>query len=353
MTAFDDPAFRSTGVRARLARVMADGWRHAEDVNRLFDQSDRSWTEALLSETRAQLSGCFNAVGQAIALGLGTGWLARPVEALGPAYCGRAIERMPELLTPLLVDHMRQRAAAALAVRAGLDTPAAMQPFEAEEPHPPEGPLADHFAAHRLTLGTLIPPPPLDLPVRPDLAAEPFCDLVWSATALLIDGLAERLAVDPGTSVAPMERVAEAVIGRHDEANGLFARAALVACTLPEAELDNYAAQAVIERDLLILAAAGARRCAMPAELGMALLLDGSDDERAAFAWRLALPAPAMVALEDILAPILGLSDRSLADRIARYRSMDEDSASALLVRWRVAPPLAARLARLRRFTAL
>ncbi|MET0363621.1 MAG: hypothetical protein ABW169_03110, partial [Sphingobium sp.] len=109
-----------SGTDAFFRDAVAGSLRHAGDVSQLLQGGPQRWTDALLSEVRAHLSGCFNAVEVALGLHMSESWLARPVEALGPGYCRMAIERHPAVLSPVLLDHLRLRASAAIALRMNL-----------------------------------------------------------------------------------------------------------------------------------------------------------------------------------------------------------------------------------------
>src|ERR1044072_1332960 len=270
---------------ACLRGAAEEGLRHAGDPAALTDVGEGRGTDALLSETRAHLAGCLNAVQLALGLQMGTSWLAKPVEALGPNYCRDAIEQNPGILTPLLLGHLRHRAAAALMLRMALGAPAIPIQTLPEAADIADGAVGDALAALRLSLDPWYDPQPVDRPMRADLAAEPLCDLVWTAAALLVDGLATRMGVDCAAASPIVGRAAQAVIAHHDEQTGAFARAAFVAAILHDgAEADRQATHAAVHRELLLLAAIGARRCGMALDLALALLIDGSREERAAFA---------------------------------------------------------------------
>lgn len=348
MTATTDQLWAAS---ACLRGAAEEGLRHAGDLAALTDIGERRWTDALLSETRAHLAGCLNAVELAIGLEMGTSWLAKPVEALGPNYCRDAIEQHPGILTPLLLGHLRHRAAAALMLRMALSAPAVPIQTLPEAPDTADQAVSEALRALRLSLDTWYDPHPVDRPMRADLAAEPLCDLVWTAAALLVDGLAVRMGVDCATASPVVGRAAQAVIARHDEQTGAFARAAFVAAILHDgAEADRQATHAAFHCELLLLAAIGARRSGMTLDLALALLIDGSREERAAFARLLNLSADAYVALLIALGPVRDdAPDSVLLDMADRYPGLTSDTASLALARWRGPEPLVAKLARIGR----
>lgn len=357
MTATIDPFLADPLPRglpgAPLEGAVARALRHAVDVDRLLHVEAVRWTDALVSETRAHLAGCLNAIEMGLGLALAPGWLARPVEALGPGYCREAIERHPGLLSSLLLQHLRQRAAVAVVLRLTVERPANFADIADEIPETGDGaPTAEietALTALRLSLDPWLAAHPVDRPMRADLAAEAYCELVWIATALLVGGLAEQMGVEALASAPALARAAEIVIARHDEGTGPFARAAYAATLVSnDGALDRQAAAAVVRRDLLLLASLGARRCGTSQSLALALLIDGDDDERAAFARALGLPVGGYVGLIEGLAPVLGdAGDGALPGLVDRYRLLTAEEVDARLSPWRGPEPLARRLAQM------
>lgn len=339
-----------TGPDAYLRDTIAGSMRHVDDISQLLQASAQRWTDALLSEVRAHLSGCLNVVEVAIGLQMDGSWLAPSIEALGPGYCRLAIERHPSVLSPVLLDHLRLRAAAAVVLRMGLTAP--VFPAAEKEVAEPLGlppALAEAVSALRLSVDGWFAPHPLDRPMRADLSAEPFCDLIWGATALLVDGLAARMGVNMGTAIPVLARVAEIIIARHDEQASPMARAAYVSTLVRDRELAHILAeQAVMRRDMLLLAAAGSARASIAVEQALALLVDGDIEDRAALMRLLDMGEETYVALLDALAPVRDAIDDDLLPEIAEnYRLLTEDEAIYRLSRWRGPAVLVTKLARM------
>lgn len=340
-------------LAACVSDIVRRSLRHAQDVTALVDLGPHRWSDALASETRVHLAGCLNAVEIAIGLQLGEHWLAKPVQALGPNHCSTALDHHPGLLSPLLVEHFRQRAAAALVLRMGqnmptdllLDEPASETDSEALL----SGALSDALTTLRLSIDPWFAPHPIDLPMRADLAAEPFAELAWTAAALLIDGLVTRMGVEAAAACPAVGRATESVVAHHDEQTGPFARAAYAAALIRDrAVFAGLAEKAVMDRNLLLLGALGARRCGMRPNLALTLLIDGTAPERAAFAHKLGLGEDAFAALLTCLAPIsLSGGDMVLVDGIAFYREMSQDAVDDWLVRWSGPEALVEKLARI------
>lgn len=329
--------------------ALAVSLRHAGDVSLLLQGGPQRWTDALLSEVRAHLSGCLNAVEMGFGLLMEGDWLARSVEALGPGYCRLAVERHPAVLSPALIDHLRLRAAAATVMRMGLAWPPAAESDIAPETSLPDGPLSDAVTALRLSVDPWFDAQPLDRAMRADLPAEVYCDLVWAAAALIVEALTARMGVDNAAAVPALARAAETLIARHDEQAGPFARAASLSSVARDAaEANALAEQAVLRHDLLLFAALGSARANLTVEQSVGLLVDGEPEERAALARLLNLSDVAYVAMLDALAPVQDAPDDSLLpDIMARYRELSTEEAQGKLSRWRGPPPLVARLARM------
>lgn len=338
-----------TGPDLYLRDAVAGSLRHAGDLGQILLGSQRRWTDALLGETRAHLSGCLNAIELMLGVQMDGNWLARPMEALGPAYCRLAMERHPAALSPMLVDHLRQRAAAALTLRMTL-----MPSVLADDPGPapsaslPQG-LADAVTALRLSVDPWFNPHPLDRPMRPDIAAEPFYDLVWTATALLIEGLSARMGVDSTAASPILAQAAQAIVARHDEQAGPFSRAAYVAAIArTDEDVRTLAEEAALRHDLLLIAGLGGARAGMGIDHALTLVIDGDQDDRAALARLLSLSDSAYIALLDGLGPVQDRGDDGdLPDLVARYRLLDPATASDRLARWRGPAPLVDKLARM------
>jgi hypothetical protein len=345
-----EPVLPYRAASACLIGAAGPGLRHAGDLVALMDAGQRRWTDALLSETWSHLAGCLNAIELALSLQMAGNWLAGPVEALGPNFCRTAVEQSPAIISPLLLGHLRHRASAALMRRAALRTPPLVIQTSPDADLAPDPLVGDALAALRLSLDPWHDPHPVDRPMRADLAAEPLCDLVWTAAALLVDGLASRMGVDCAAAIPVVARAAQAVIARHDEQTGPFARAAYVATLLDEADTDRQASQAAFGHDLLLLAAIGARRSGIGLDLALVLLIDGGEEERAALVRLLDLSADAYVALLTGLGPVRGeVPDFVLPELVRDYRQITAEAAALKLARWCGPEPLVDRLARIDR----
>ncbi len=94
-----------------------------------------------------------------------------------------------------------------------------------------------------------------DAPLRPDLPAEPFCDLAWTVAALLIRGLAQTAAESDRDATQAVADAAERIIARHDEGGSPFALAQRCARALAGEERLRIAPLALGERRLLLFCA--------------------------------------------------------------------------------------------------
>ncbi|MET0360863.1 MAG: hypothetical protein ABW048_03830 [Sphingobium sp.] len=339
-----------TGPDSYLRDAVAGPLRHASDLDLLLLGGQRRWTDALLSEARGHLAGCLNAVELALGMAMGDNWLARPVEALGPGYCRAAVERHPAIVSPMLVDHVRQRAAAALVQRIGLTPPEIAAKEAAPAPDVPDV-VANALAALRLSVAPWFQPHPVNRPMRADLSAEPYCDLVWTATALLVEGLSARMGVEADAATPVLSRAAMSLIGRHDEQLGPFAHAAYVATLVRGGpDMAALAQESALRHDLLLLAALSGVGGAMGLDHALGLWIDGDSDDRAALARLLGIDDTGYLAILDALAPLHeGEGEAALPDLLTRYRQLTETDAAVRLARWTGPAPLLEKLGRMER----
>jgi hypothetical protein len=359
----DQPRAEPDSPRRAFAACLIDtageGLHHAGDLATLLDIRRERWTDALLSETRAHLFGCLNAIELSLGIQLAPGWLAKPVEALGPGYCCRVIEYHPGLLTPLLISHLRQRAAAALLLRAAVNpaVPILADQNEAADDFPHDRQnraLADALAALRLSCDPWHDAHPVHLPMRTDLPVEPYCDLVWIAAALIVEGLVSQMGVETRTALSSIGHAAEVLIARHDEQAGPFARAGYAVAVIGDrAGIKRLANHAAMNRDLLLLAALGAKTGALSIDLAFTLLMEGKASEQVALAHGLGLSAEALAALLVALAIVRAdSSDAMIMNTMSLFRAASPDMAQAALACWQGPEPLVGRLAQIKRSRA-
>jgi len=331
-------------------RLLAD-MRHDADLARLAEGGSGRWTDALLAETRFHLAGLMNAVELAIGLELADG----PAEALpaqlGAGYARQAIETKFALLSPELLGHLRRRAAVSLLLRHN-QVPAAQSSLTLSADQGGNNRYLDALAALTMAERNWHGPMLLDAPMRPDLPAEHYHDLVWTVAALLVGG-GERLMgeADPAL-VAALARAAETLIARHDEGQGAFALAQRCARSLPSDMRFALAPAALGEARLLLFAALVECEAGLALEDILDALLGERDADRHALLRLMEIEDAVAFRTAELLAPVTDPArgeDAQLAEFVESYRAYDASHAMHWLVERMNPRALADKLALLER----
>jgi hypothetical protein len=339
----------STGIsaQARLARRLIDDIRHSADLALFADVAPTRWTDALLAETRFHLAGTMNAVEMAIRLEVSEGDIEVRLSSLPQPWCGPALERQVDLLTPELLAHYRLRGALSVVQRARTD-PAASGMRDGLLVAGGEGPFSQALAALALAEQRWSGPMLFDAPLRPDLPAEIFCDLAWTVAALLILGVSRGQAPADRDAMPAIVQAVERIIARHDEGGGPFALAQRCARALSGPERQRIAPLALAEHRLLLFCALVEGQTALQIEAVLESLVDGGSVARLAILRLMELDEAIAVQLFEMLAPLTGGAvgqDIALMQFIEEYRQTSREAAEAWLGRMRMPSALAAKLA--------
>ncbi|MBO9581093.1 MAG: hypothetical protein J7498_09405 [Sphingobium sp.] len=342
-------ASRATGTggnaQARLARRLADELRHSADLALFADAAPARWTDALLAETRFHLAGTMNAVEMAIRLEVSEGDIEVRLSRLPQPWCGPALERHVDLLTPELLAHYRLRGALSAVLRERADSSSGQR--DGLIAAGGEGAFSQALAALVLAEQRWTGPMLFDAPLRPDLPAEIFCDLAWTVAALLLTGLARNQAPGDRDATPAIVQAVERIIARHDEGGGPFALAQRCARALSAPERQRIAPLALAERRLLLFCALVEGEIALPIEAALSALVDGGDMARHAVLRLMAQDEMAALQLFEMLAPLTGGpagQDAALMQFVEQYRATTHDDAEAWLGRMRTPSALAAKL---------
>jgi hypothetical protein len=334
-------------AQARLARRLTDEIRHSADLALFADAAPTRWTDALLAETRFHLAGTMNAVEMAIRLEVSEGDIEVRLAGLPQPWCGPALERQVDLLTPELLAHYRLRGALSVVQRARTD-PAASGIRDGLIAAGGEGPFPQALAALALAEQRWSGPMLFDAPLRPDLPAEIFCDLAWTVAALLVSGLSRSQSPADRDAMPAIVQAVERIITRHDEGGGPFALAQRCARALSGPERLSIASLALAERRLLLFCALVEGETALPIEAALGALIDGGDMARQAILRLMGLDEAIAVQLFEMLAPLTGNAagqDVALMQFVEEYRQTSRQGAEAWLGRMRMPSALAAKLA--------
>ncbi len=344
------------GRASRRDRAVSRSRRHAEDAALIVGAPSSRWTDALLTEARAQIGGCLNSVELAITMNITTPSVAELVDKLGTAYCRGAIEAEPQLLGKGLIEHFRLRAALVLVARNTRDR--AVPPEMDGEARgailadecDPEGVLAALNLAEVRWLKQAAP----DAPIRADLPADIYADLIWSAAALLVQACERQLGHAIREIVEAISDATERAAGRHDEATGPFALADRFARGTMPNERRRLAMLALGERRLLLFAALAARELRITLVSALAALLDDVPGGRLALFSAMAVDDLSTLRVLEALAPIDGraLDDEAIASFIEALRAQTAGETDAVIARIAGSTPLVERLAMLERAPA-
>lgn len=345
-TGADRAPGREGSPEARLARRLMDELRHRADLALFSDAVPSRWTDALLAETRFHLAGTMNAVEMAIRLEISDHDIDARLSALPQPYCGAALEKQVDLISPELLGHFRLRGALSVVQRERPDPALTGHAGDLLE-HSGEGPFAQALAALALAEQRWGGPLLLDTPLRPDLPAEHFYDLAWTAAALLIRGLSHGADATDRAALHSVIQAVERVIARHDEGSGPFALAQRCARALSGDERLRLAPLALIERRLLLFCALVEAETALPIDHVLGALIDGGDEARQAILKLMGIDEALAVHVFEMLAPLTagaGERDIALARFLEGYRSFEQSAVEAWLARMRMPPALVAKL---------
>lgn len=335
-------------ARAALAALPVD---HAVDIAFLFASSLGERSDALLAETRRHLAGCLRSVETALRLSLGGD--PRMAEAIGqlrdplcwPTLCAR-----PGLIGPALLRHMRMRAATGLILRQsgrgdeGAEGVASSL-FDESDPR-----LSEATALLAIAEGRWAAIGHEDQPMRPDLPAERFAELLWLAVAILAEALEPAMPPGGRPALAILTEAGHALLARHDEAAGPLAAAdRLVSRLGEEADDPGLRARAIGQRRLLLFAALGARRLRMEMAAVVDLLLTEPVAHIAAFCTAMGASGVELRHLLLTLQPARpSLTDMAVLAQAERYGDGASEQAEAVMALLRAPPLLRASLEQMR-----
>lgn len=343
-----------------MARVMAGASAvpigHAIDLAFFFSGDDDARHDALLSETRRQLGGCVASVEMALRLSLAHVPSVSAALDRSPApLCWPLIRAHPTLLSPALFAHMRMRAGVALMLRqyGRGDLEQLGDPTRGPLPSTDDPTLGDAVAALALAEGRWLMPGGEDQPLRADLPAELFADLVWTVAACL--ALAAQRGMDGSHDqlFAALDRSGWALLADHDEGASPIAQAdQLVRRIGGEADDPELLACALDQRRFLLFAALAARRLRIDSGQLIDMLLLGPLAQVAILCRALGGSDADYRHLLLALRPVRpSLSDIAVLAEAERYPAIDQAQADAAVGALRTPALFRARLDHLRTVT--
>jgi hypothetical protein len=339
-----------------MARVMAGmsavPVTHAIDLAFFFPADAPVRHDALIAETRRHLGGCIAAVEMALRLSMDyapdvTAALDRCAEPLAWPM----VRAQPSLLAPGLLAHMQMRAGVTLMLRpfgqADIE-----QAEEADGPLPtsdhPE--LGDAVSALALAEGRWLMPGGEAQPMRPDLPAEHFAELVWTVAACLATA-AQRMMADGADGVpAAFERAVWKLLADHDEGAGPIAQAdRLVRQMGDAADAPDLPGKALGQRRFLLFVALAARRLRMDSVQVTDMLLLGPPSDVALLCRALGGSDGDYRHLLMALRPVRPtLTDIAIVTEADRYQAMSDPQVEAAVQALRTPATFRAKLDHLR-----
>jgi hypothetical protein len=344
---FSNGAGTAGGLWSPAARiwepVSAATW-HVLDLSRFFPVAGLHWSDMMVSETRRQLAGCTNAVETALMVELDHEVAAALPGSGADRLAWPILQSRPHLIGPALLAHMRLRAGVALLARSGgaskgdAVAPAAEDGWLMDGA---DGPVAQAAVVLALAEGRWSAVGGEDMPMRPDLPAEHFADLIWVVAAVLGTVLSRSGALAKGQAVAAVDAAALRLLARHDEGTGALAGAMALARLLRDRpDHAEHLGRALSQGRTLLFAALAAER----AEIGMEAVLDALIQQ----------PLPVLAGLCHVLGgsvsdfrhlllrlqPVRGLDDTALLAAAASFEAMTLEDARAALAPLRRPPEL-------------
>lgn len=349
-----------------IGSAMTDGWpmtsiiasastapvAHAIDLARLFGGQADSWSDALVSETRRQLGGCVHAVEAGLRPALEQdGRIAVALAALSPVLAWPTVLSNPGMISPLLLAHMRMRAGLALLLRqvghADLGDEAGDEAVAIHFPSDPDPMIRQAAAELAMAEGRWAMAGTEDQPIRPDVPAEQYFELIWMTAAALGAAVIRSGLVPSPVAMAAVQDAARAALTRHDEGQGALAIADQLVWRLGErADAPDLLGQALLGRRHLLFAALAARRLRIATGRVAQALVAGPIGYVAAMCHALGGSAPDYRHLLLALRPVRpALNDGTILSLAADYGAMGDEQADAIIAELRAPEELRAKMA--------
>jgi len=341
-----------TRVMAGLSAVPVG---HAIDLAFLFPLDGRERNDALIAETRRHLGGCLRAIEIAFRTALqDEAPIAAALDEWPDPLCWPTVCAQPTMLGPSLLAHMQMRAGISLLLRQSGRPEGESADGEAESVLSADDPtIGNALSALALAEGRWLTTGGEDEPLRPDVPAEYFAELVWTAAACLA-AIVQRVSGSDDAIIAAFERAGEVLLRRHEEAAGPIPIADVVVRQLGDrADAPELLALALSQRQFLIFIALAARRLRMESAQLADVLLFGPMDQVAALNRTLGGSDSDYVHLLLALRPVRpSLTDAAIVVQAERYQSLHAVQADATVSALRTPAAFRAKLDHLRRVTA-
>lgn len=345
-----------------MARVMAGMSAvpvgHAIDLAFFFPDQDRLHHDALIAETRRHLGGCLTAIEMALRLSLDHDRNVAAALAQWPEpLCWPTVRAQPTLLGPAVLAHMQMRAGVSLMLRQ-FGQPDFEQVEEDDHsllPSSDDPQAGDAVTALALAEGRWLTVGAEDQPMRPDLPAEHYAELVWSAAACLAAVVQRRFPESEHGVPAAFERSGWALLADHDEGASPIAQADRLVRRLGDrADAPELLGAALGQRRFLLFAALAARRLRMDNAQVTDILVMGPIAQVAMLCRALGGSDNDYRHLLLALRPVRPtLTDAAIVAEAGRYQMLDEGDADSVVSALRAPVAFRTKLDHLRRVTGV
>lgn len=326
---------------------------HAIDLAFFFPDEAQARADALIVETRRHLGGCIAAIEMALRLSLDhASDVAAALDRWPEPLAWPMVRAQPTLLGPELLAHMQMRAGVTLLLRqfgqADVEQLDEGQGDLVPSTDDPE--LGEAMSALALAEGRWLALAGEDAPMKPDLPAEHFADLLWTVAACL-NVVVQRTMADGGErSLAAFDRSGWALLRDHDEAACPIAQAdRLVRQMGDRADVPELLGALLGQRRFLLFAAVAARRLRMDSRQLVDMLVVGPVSQLAILCRALGGSAADYRILLLALRPVRPLlSDVAIVAEADRYQGVTEAQADSAIGALRVSSTLRAKIDHLR-----
>ena len=340
-----------------LARVMAGMSAvpvgHAVDLAFFFPNEGQQRHDALIAETRRHLGGCVTSIELALRLALAqTPDVASALDRSPSAIAWAMIRAQPSLISPALLANMEMRAAVTMMLRqfGQADVEQLNEQDDGLSSSADGGQLGDALSALALAEGRWLAMGGEDTPMKPDLPAEHFTELMWTVAACLTLA-AQRTMTECGERLlSAVDRAGWALLADHDETTCPIAQAdRLVRRMDAQADAPDLLGKFLEQRRFLPFAAVAARRLRMNSIQVVTMLVTGPVAQVATLCRALGGSDADYRHLLLALRPVRpNLTDAAIVAEADRYQALSEDQADSMIGQLRTSPAFRAKLDHLR-----
>ncbi|WP_336960195.1 DUF2336 domain-containing protein [Sphingobium aquiterrae] len=321
---------------ARPCGPVGAATRHMLDLARFFPVDGLHWSDMLVSETRRHLAGCTNAVETALVMDLDAA-IAGALPGGGDRIAWSTLQTRPQVIGASLLSHMRLRAGVGLLMRGALEARGEAVAPAGEDSgwliDDADAVVAQAAVALALAEGRWSVIGGEDMPMRPDLPAEYFAELVWMVAAVLGTALARAGVLDRERAMEAVDAAALRLLARHDEQAGALAHAVALARLLRDRpDHAEHLGRALAQGRILLFAALAADRARIRMEAVLDALIQQPLAVLAGLCHVLGGSSTDFRHLLLRLMPVRGLDDSALVIAGARFEALTADEAKAAIV---------------------